>query len=319
MHILLADKFPDKQLKQIQAAGHHTSYKPGLQAAQLPAVISGNNALVVRGTRVDKDTIAASDELSIIIRAGAGTNTIDKDYAAQSGICVCNVPGKNAVAVAELTMGLLLSIDRNIPDNVRELREGTWNKKDYSSACGLMGRSIGIVGAGSIGMAVAERAFAFGLQIIMQSKPGRSEEVLEKMASLQIQTVATLQELAAASDIVTVHVPAVPSTRNLVNEDFLSHMREGSVFMNTSRGDVVDEKALIAAMNSKGIRAGLDVYADEPGASQGDFSSELAQHPNVYGTHHIGASTEQAQNAVADGVLEIIGEFQKNRIINQVN
>ncbi len=319
MHILFADKFPEKQLATLQNAGHQTHYEPELQAEDLAAAISGKEILVVRSTRVTQDTIEAGEALAIIVRAGAGTNTIDKDCAARRGIPVCNVPGKNAIAVAELTMGLLLSIDRRIPDNVAELRAGKWDKKKFSASRGLFGQTLGIVGAGSIGMAVAERAFAFGLQIIMQDKPNRSEQIQQKMQALQIQTVATLDELAAASDIVTVHVPALPATEGLIGEHFLAQMKAGAVLLNTSRGDVIDEPALIAMMEQKGLRAGLDVYAGEPGAAQGTFKSALAQHPNVYGTHHIGASTEQAQDAVAAGVLEIISAFEQRRVINQVN
>ena len=319
MHILFADKFPQKQLQQIQNSGHETRYQPDLQAEDLPGVLTEVNALVVRSTRVEKAAIEAVSDLQIIIRAGAGTNTIDKAFAAERNVSVCNVPGKNSVAVAELTMGLLLSIDRNIPDNVQELREGHWNKKVYSSAQGLMGRTIGIVGAGSIGMAVAERAHAFGLNILMIEKPGRSESLLKRMASLGISTVEGLEQLAARSDIVSVHVPAADSTRNMIDEGFLSRMREGAILLNTSRGDVVDEKALLHAMDTKSIRAGLDVYANEPAASAGHFDSELAKHPNVYGTHHIGASTDQAQNAVAEGVVEIIDAFKDGITINRVN
>ena len=319
MRIFFADKFPSQHLQRLADAGHETSYMPDLQASDLPGAICGMDALVVRSTRVDKDAIAAGDKLSIIIRAGAGTNTIDKGFAAENGVAVCNVPGKNAVAVAELTLGLLLSIDRNIPDNVRELREGQWNKKLYSTARGLMGRTIGIIGAGAIGMAVAERAAAFGLKVIMIQKPGRSEKILERMAAVGIHTVDSMDDLAAASDIVSVHVPAAAGTKNLIDQRFLAKMKDSAILLNTSRGDVIDEQALLAALDSKSLRAGLDVYLDEPAASQGEFHSAVARHPRVYGTHHIGASTEQAQNAVAEGVIDIINALADNQIINRVN
>ncbi len=319
MKILFADKFPSKQLEQLQSNGHETSFQPDLQADDIPGVIAGYEVLVVRSTKVEKPTLDAAEQLKIVIRAGAGTNTIDKQSASERGIPVCNVPGKNAIAVAELALGLLLAIDRRIPDNIRQLKEGLWNKKTFSNAKGLFGRSIGIVGAGSIGMAVAERACAFGLRVIMIEKPGRSPELLQRMQSLGVQTVNSLEQLVRNSDIVSVHVPAAPGTKNLVDEEFLGWMREGAVLLNTSRGDVVDEQALLNALDSKGLRAGLDVYANEPGASSGEFDSELARHPNVYGTHHIGASTDQAQDAVADGVIEIIKAFSKGDIINQVN
>lgn len=319
MKILFADKFPSKQLEQLQSDGHETSFQPDLQADDIPDAIAGFEALVVRSTKVEQPTLNMADQLKIVIRAGAGTNTIDKQSASEKGIPVCNVPGRNAIAVAELAIGLLLAIDRRIPDNIRELKEGIWNKKTFSNAKGLFGRSIGIVGAGSIGMAVAERASAFGLQVIMIEKPGRSPELLQRMQLLGVQTVDSLEQLVRISDIVSVHVPAAPGTKNLVDENFLSWMRDGAVILNTSRGDVVDEQALLKALDSKGLRAGLDVYANEPGASSGEFNSELARHPNVYGTHHIGASTDQAQDAVADGVIEIINAFSKGDIINQVN
>ncbi|MYD78539.1 MAG: hydroxyacid dehydrogenase [Gammaproteobacteria bacterium] len=319
MQILFADKFPAKQLQQLQASGYATIFQPDLQAADLPANIAGNDVLVVRSTKVDKETIQAANNLKLIIRAGAGTNTIDKAFAAEQGITVCNVPGKNSVAVAELTLGLLLSIDRNIPDNVRELRDGQWNKKRYSSAQGLMGRTIGIIGAGSIGMAVAERARAFGLSVLMINKPGRSQAILDRMKSLGISTVESIDILVAESDIVSVHVPATDSTRNLINAELLSKMRDGAILLNTSRGDVVDEQALLDAMDSKSIRAGLDVYPNEPGQAACEFDCQLAKHPNVYGTHHIGASTEQAQSAVADGVLEVVKAFENGTKLNCVN
>ncbi len=319
MQILFADKFPANQLQQLQASGYETIFQPDMQAADLPANIAGNDVLVVRSTKVDKETIQAADDLKLIIRAGAGTNTIDKAFAAERGIAVCNVPGKNSVAVAELTMGLLLSIDRNIPDNVRELRDGQWNKKRYSSAQGLMGRTIGIIGAGSIGMAVAERARAFGLKVLMINKPGRSQSTLDRMKSLGISTVDSIEILVVESDIVSVHVPATDSTRNLINAKLLSKMRDGSILLNTSRGDVVDEQALLEVLDSKSIRAGLDVYPNEPGQSACEFDCQLAKHPNVYGTHHIGASTEQAQNAVADGVLDVVKAFENGTKLNCVN
>ncbi len=319
MQILFADKFPANQLQQLEDSGHATSYQPELQAADLPDSIAGNDILVVRGTKVEKETLQAADHLKLIIRAGAGTNTIDKAFAAERGIAVCNVPGKNAVAVAELTMGLLLSIDRNIPDNVRELRDGQWNKKQFSSAQGLMGRTIGIIGAGSIGMAVAERAKAFGLRILMISKPNRSEATIQRMTELGVSTVESIEDLVAGSDIVSVHVPAADSTRNLIDADILSKMRDGAILLNTSRGDVVNEQALLNALDSKSIRAGLDVYPNEPGQSACEFHCQLAKHPRVYGTHHIGASTDQAQNAVADGVMDIVQAFENGTKLNCVN
>ena len=254
-----------------------------------------------------------------MFRAGAGTNTINKPYAADKGVYVCNVPGKNAIAVAELTLGLMLSIDRNIPDNVIDIRNQQWDKKRYSSAQGLFGRRLGVVGVGATGIAVAERARAFGLEISVIEKAGRGAAIKAKLEALETRYVVDLAALATGCDILSFHVPAADETRGLVNEALLRLMQPHSVIINTSRGDVVDEAALIWAMDNKGIRAGIDVYATEPGESQAQFDSPLAKHPNVYGTHHIGASTSQAQTAVAEGVVEILDAFAKGVILHCVN
>jgi D-3-phosphoglycerate dehydrogenase len=319
MKILFADKFPEKHLETLRGKGHHCVFEPELAADDLPEAVVGYDALIVRSTRVMANTIDAADRLKIVIRAGAGTNTIDKQAAADRMIYVCNVPGKNAIAVAELTMGLLLSIDRRIPENVMDLRQGHWNKKRYSDARGVYGKTMGIVGLGAVGLAVAERASAFGLRIFVIRKPGRSSATKARLAEIGVEFADTLTALAEQVDILTFHVPAARETRGLVGHEILDRMKPGGIVLNTSRGDIVDEAALIAAMDAKGIWAGLDVYAEEPASGTAVFQSALAQHPNVYGTHHIGASTEQAQDAVAQGVLQILEAFKEGKIINCVN
>lgn len=319
MKILFADKFPDRYLNQLREQGHGCDYRPELTAESLPDNMAGFEALVVRSTRVERPVFDAADDLKIVIRAGAGTNTIDTDSAAGKRVRVCNVPGRNALAVAELTLGLLLAIDRNIPDNVAELRAGHWNKKRYSVAEGLYGRSMGVVGLGCIGLAVAERAAAFGMVIHVIRKPGRPVDVSERLAGIGAVEVDDLNQLAGRCDVLSFHVPGAPETRGMVNEALLARMAPGAIIINTARGDVIDEPALIRAMDDKGIRAGLDVFTDEPAAAEGEFDSALARHPNVYGTHHIGASTNQAQNAVAQGVVEIIDAFGEGRVLHCVN
>ena len=154
MKILFADKFPDSGMAQLCQQGHDCVSQPDLDGNTLVEAVGDAEVLVVRSTRVTSDAIAAAAALRLVIRAGAGTNTIDKEAAAARKIPVCNVPGKNAIAVAELVMGLLIAIDRNIPDNVIDLRAGQWNKKKYAAAKGLYGRHMGIVGLGAIGLAV---------------------------------------------------------------------------------------------------------------------------------------------------------------------
>lgn len=319
MKILFADKFPEHALDQLKDLGHSWDYRPNLTADELPDAIAGHDALVVRSTRVEGPVIEAADALKLVIRAGAGTNTIDKEAAAAANVRVCNVPGRNALAVAELTMALLLAVDRNIPDNVADLRAGRWNKKKYSVARGLYGRNIGIVGLGAIGLAVADRAAAFGMHVHVIGKPGRPEETVRRLAAIDAEEVGTLDELATRCDVLSFHVPASPETRGIVNGGLLDRMAPGTIVLNTARGDIIDEAALISAMDAKGIRAGLDVYQDEPAGGEGEFNSALGKHPNVYGTHHIGASTTQAQDAVAEGVVEIIDAFGQGRVLHCVN
>ena len=319
MKVLLADSLPDAAVERLEAGGDDVTRLPDLTAETLPDHIAGHEVLVVRSTKVTADALAAADTLGLIVRAGAGTNTIDCDRAAELGIFVCNVPGKNALAVAELTMGLLIAIDRHIAAGTADLRAGTWNKKAYSKAAGLFGRRMGIIGVGDIGIATAARASGFGIDVVAVAKPGRSDEAVARAEAAGIGWVESQDELLATSDIVSLHVPGSPDTKGMVDAGFLAKMKDGAVVLNTCRGDVVDEAALIEAMDSKGIRAGLDVFADEPGGGSGEFHSALAKHPNVVATHHVGASTEQAQAAVTDGTIDSIQAYRGGTPINVVN
>lgn len=319
MQLLFADAVPRQTVDQLEARGHACAVEPGLGADDLPARIPGVDVLVVRSTRVEADVFAAADRLALVIRAGAGTNTIDTVAAAARGILVSNVPGRNAAAVAELTLGLLLAVDRRIPDNVADLRAGRWDKKTYSSANGLLGSTMAVIGLGAVGLCVAERAAAFGIKVQTLARPNRQRYVEARADELGITRCESLPDLVAGSDIVSLHVPASPATKHLVDEAFLDRMRPGAILLNTSRGDVVDEAALLKALDAGAVRAGLDVYADEPGSGSAEWRSALAQHPHVVGTHHIGASTEQAQRAIAAGVVEIIDAFGAGEARNCVN
>ena len=274
---------------------------------------------MVRSTKVTADAVAASTSLGLIVRAGAGTDNVDKDAASAAGVYVCNVPGKNAIAVAELAMGLLLAIDRHIPAGMTDFANGQWNKGRYSKADGIYGKTIAIVGLGETGFALAERAQAFGMTVSALRKPGRSDTSLRRIRSAGITLVDDLETLLASAEVVSIHVPKSPDTVGMVNTEFLAMMRDDSILLNTSRGEVVDEAALLAAMDARGIRAGLDVWPNEPSGKSADWTSGLSSHPSVVGTHHIGASTEQAQNAVAAGTVEVITAYTHGRVLNWVN
>ena len=309
MQLLFADALPGATITELESRGHTCVVDASIGAGDLADRISGSDVLVVRSTKVGADVFEAADRLALVIRAGAGTNTIDTAAAAAHGVLVSNVPGRNAAAVAELTMGLILAIDRRIADNVADLRRGRWEKKEYAKADGLLGSTLGIIGLGSIGLCVAERAAAFGIRVQALARPGRRSDVVARAEDLGITFQDTLADLLATSDIVSLHVPAHADTKRLVDTEFLDRMRTGAILVNTSRGDVVDEKALLQALDAGRVRAGLDVYADEPGSGSSDWTSAVAQHPAVVGTHHIGASTRQAQQAIAEGVVEIVDAF----------
>ncbi len=319
MRVLFADRVGGSTVDQLEARGHTCVVDPALRAEDLASSVGGFDALVVRSTKVGRDVFETADRLALVIRAGAGTNTIDTQAAAARGVMVANLPGRNAAAVAELTMGLLLAIDRRIVDNVADLRAGRWDKKSYSAARGLLGSTMGILGLGSIGLEVAQRARAFGIELRAVAKPGRSAAVHERARDLGIQMVDSLADLLPACDVVSLHLPSSPDTAGLVDATFLGMMKPGAILLNTSRGEVVDEAALLSALDDRGLRAGLDVYADEPGAATAEWSSPLARHPRVVGTHHIGASTQQAQDAIAAGVVEIIDALVEGEARNCVN
>jgi D-3-phosphoglycerate dehydrogenase len=318
MRILVADKFPESGLAHLRSQNHDVEFQPDLTGDDLPAAIGAAEVLIVRSTKVSAETLEAATSLALVVRAGAGTNTIDKQAAADRAIYVSNVPGRNAIAVAELTLGLILAIDRRIPDNVADLRSSSWNKAIYSRGTGLLGRSLGIVGVGAIGMAVATRADAFGLKLHALDKP-RDPVTAELMDDLGFTVHPSLAAMAGSVDILSFHVPATAETRNLLDAELLEAVRPGTVILNTSRADVVDEAALLSVIDEKELWVGLDVFAGEPPTGQGDITSPLAGHDRVYGTHHIGASTAQAQAAVATGVLEVIDAFADGEIVNCVN
>ncbi|MGI8517359.1 MAG: NAD(P)-dependent oxidoreductase [Acidimicrobiia bacterium] len=318
MRILLADSFEQSGLDALASSGFNLDYRPELKSTDLAGAVTEADVLVVRSTRVEADVFAKPGPLSLVVRAGAGTNTIDTAAAAQQAVFVANVPGKNSVAVAELTMGLILALDRRIADNVAEARSGRWNKKGYSESDGLMGKTLGIIGLGQIGLAVAERAAAFGMKSLVVEKD-RDPLTTERMKAASVETVPDQATLLRLSDIVSIHVPGSAQTRNLVDSDFLAQLAPGAILINTSRGDVVDEAALLAVIDEKGLRVGIDVFADEPAAGTGDFDSALVRHPRVYTTHHIGASTAQAQEAIAAEVVAMIRDYERGIARNVVN
>ncbi|MGZ3407990.1 MAG: NAD(P)-dependent oxidoreductase, partial [Polyangia bacterium] len=316
MKVLIIDAFSEAHLEALRALGLTVEYKPTLGADELPAAIEDVSIVVARSKEVKGAAIARAKALALIVRAGAGVNTIDVKAASANGIYVANCPGKNAIAVAELTMALLLALDRRIPDQVRDLRAGAWNKKEYGKADGLFGRTIGVVGTGSIGQEVIRRARAFGMHVVAWSRSLDDA----RAAELGVERMRTVPELCGRADAVTLHVALAPETRGLIGEAALARMRPRTMLINAARAEVVDATALARAIDEKQLRVATDVFGDEPKGGTGAFADALGQNAAVYGTHHVGASTNQAQSAIADETVRIVRAFvERGEVPNCVN
>ena len=316
MKTLIADKFSEAHIARLNQLGCEVTYQPTAKAEELAGLIAPYKILVVRGKPVTADTLQAADELALVLRAGAGVNTIDVKTASARGVFVSNCPGKNSIAVAELVFALLLALDRRIPDNVAALRAHKWNKKEFSKADGIYGKTLGGVGTGRIGREVITRAHAFGLRTIAWSR----SLTPEKAQQLGVERCDSLDDLFRQADIVTLHLALKPDTRQLVNAARLALLKPNAILINTARGEVVDQAALRAALQGGKLRAGLDVFDPEPAEATADFNDPILHLPNLYGTHHIGASTEQAQEAIAEEAIRIIQTFvQTGVVLNCVN
>jgi D-3-phosphoglycerate dehydrogenase len=221
MKVLVADKFEDSGLEALNKLGVEVLYEPSLSSDGLGERLreSGSEVLVVRSTRVEASAIQDTN-LGLIVRAGAGVNTIDVKTASSRGVFVTNCPGKNSVAVAELVFGLLLAIDRRIAESVASLRSHKWNKKEFSKADGLMGKTLGVVGTGQIGREVIRRAQAFGLPVIAWSRSLTDAEA----EGLGVERCAELNEVFRRADIVSLHVALKPETKRLANAERLAMM-----------------------------------------------------------------------------------------------
>ena len=317
MRILIADKLPESSVKALQESGHRVAVNICSNDALREALTRHSiEALVVRSTKVTRRMLESASSLELIVRAGAGYDSIDVEAASEHGIFVANCPGRNSSAVAELTIGLMVSLDRRIADNVLDARAGRWQKSKYAKALGLKGRVLGIVGMGQIGRLVAQMAQGMGLSVVAWSRSLTPEDAI----ALGVKYAGSPVKVASQADIVSLHVAATPQTYHLADADFFSAMKPGAFFINTTRGSVVDEDALLAALDNKGVRAGLDVFAGEPSYKQGTLETSLRNHQSVYLTHHIGASTMQAQEATGAEAVRVINTYASSSVVpNCVN
>ena len=226
MKVLIADKFEKVGVDGLKELGCTVVSSPDVKAEDLPAAIraADPHILIVRGKKVSAEALKAGTALTLVIRAGAGIDTIDVATASSIGVFVSNCPGKNSIAVAELVLGLLLACDRRIPDQVADLRQGTWNKGEYSKARGLHGRTLGIVGLGQIGREIAARARAFGMRVVAWSRSLTHEEA-DRLGVIYAQTPL---EVARLSDAVTVNVSGNADTRHLVGAEYIRNLPSNS-------------------------------------------------------------------------------------------
>jgi len=318
MRVLIVDKFEPFGVQELKQLGCEVFYEPGTSGEKLIARVreSGAEILIVRSTRVTRDVLDAGQSLAMVIRAGAGVDTIDVPAASANQIRVCNCPGMNSVAVAELTIGLMIALDRRIVDETQDLRRGIWNKKEYSKAGGLKGRTLGIIGLGRVGTEVAKRARAFEMRLFYADVFDRPD--LERDLGL---VKVPLDRLLSESDFISLHVPGGTSTKHMIGEREIAKMKPTAFIINASRGGVVDERALTTALQAgKLAGAAFDVWEVEPETPEGEFRDETPKAPHVVGTHHVGASTEQAQLAVAEETVRIVRTFLKTgKVLNCVN
>ena len=316
MRLLIADKLPREHIQTLQKIVEEVEYAPDLTAVTLADHMSNINVLIVRGTRVHSNVIKRANALELIVRSGAGTENIDMQAASARGIYVTNCPDKNSAAVAELTLGLLLAVDRRIPDQAASLADCRWDKTGFGKADGLKGKVFGVIGTGAVGREVIKRAKAFDMSVVAWSRSLTDDEAEE----LGVSRAQTIDELLSQCDIISLHVALTPETKHLLSADRISKLKTSAIILNTARGAIIDTAALAEALRNGRVRAGLDVYEGEPSEGQGKFANVLSGVPNWVGTHHIGASTEQAQIATADETVRIIDTYVKmGNVANCVN
>ena len=270
--------------------------KTGMDETELIKTIPDFNAAIVRGaTKLTKNVINVASNLELIVRAGIGLDNIDVEAAKEQGIQVANTPSATTISVAEHTFGLMLASVRNHGKANLSMKTHKWEKKILGGT-ELFEKTLGIIGSGRIGLAVAERAIAFGMNVV-------AFDIIEIKTDLDFKQVA-LEELLAQSDIISFHLPLTDTTKHMISDGEFTQMKDGVVIINASRGGVVDENALLNALESGKVRAAaIDVYEKEP---TDNFS--LIDHPNVIATPHIGAAAKEGQKRAGFEVVKILKE-----------
>ncbi|MEE2835015.1 MAG: hydroxyacid dehydrogenase [Myxococcota bacterium] len=312
--ILISDAYAQEGLEKLeQAADVELVNRPGMGAEELLTVIDSFDALGVRSaTKVTPEVIAASKgRLKAVVRAGVGVDNIDLAAAAEAGVAVMNTPFGNTVSAAEHAVALLLAVSRNIPQATASMKAGRWDKKRLAGRQ-LTGRCAGVIGFGNIGKVVVDRLVGLRLKVLVSDPIATAEDVAALGAELVEPGV-----LFAQADYVTLHVPLVPATKHLINDETLAQMKDDAFLICAARGGVVDEEALLRCLNAGRLSgAALDVFANEPVASD----DPLVAHPKVICSPHLGASTKEAQLQVSiDAADQLLHFFRTGEAQNKVN
>jgi D-3-phosphoglycerate dehydrogenase / 2-oxoglutarate reductase len=311
LKIVVSDELPASAIDLLRAEGWQVDAKTGRPPAELAAALADADALIVRSaTKVTKDLLASAPKLRIIGRAGSGVDNIDMPAASGRGILVVNAPGANSISVAEHAVGLMLALARPVPAADQAMKAGKWEKKKFAGF-ELRGKTLGIAGLGRIGQEVAQRARSFGMRIVAHD-PFISRDIA---AGIGVELM-TLDELCLASDYITLHLPSTPETKNLFNDERFKKVKKGIRIINTARGELIDEAALVRAIEAGIVAgAGLDVFQKEPPV---DWA--LPQLARVVATPHIAASTEEAQELVGTDTAGAVRDFLKEGVVrNAVN
>jgi len=295
MKVIIADKLSSEAVQVLRSGGVEVDDRSGIEASELASVIGGYEGLIVRSrTKVTADLLKTASALKVVGRAGVGVDNIDLAAAREKGVAVVNTPVSTSVAVAELTFGLLLSLLRNIPHADQTMKQGQWIKKELEGA-ELSGKVLGILGVGNIGAQVARRAAAFDMRVL-----GYDPLLDEKTIQSRGAEPVSLSDLYAQADVITLHLPLLSETRAMLGKEAFRKMKYGVYLVCAARGGVIDQDALLTALNSGQVAgAALDVFEKEPPGA-----SALVAHPNVVATPHIGAQTAEAQTRAAMDVAE---------------
>jgi D-3-phosphoglycerate dehydrogenase len=317
MKVLVACSLPESTLQELRSLGTEVLYEPELTAERMEDLVRDVAVLVVRRTRVSPEVIAAGKALQLIVRAGTDIANIALEEASAQGIFVANCPHTDAIAIAELTFGLLLALDRGVLESAAALKKGVLQEPEVGEARGLAGRTLGVLGFGPVEQEIVKRAHAFDINVLAWS-PTLTPELA---AASHVRFCAWPRELARESDMVTVYTPQQEADEVLVDAEFLQNMRDGAYIVYVGHPAAVDEAALAEIARERHLRVAYDISAPHLATSNaGRFKSRLQALPKAIGTYRLADRTEQSYEATTDELLRVIREFLiAGRVVNCVN